>query len=132
MNYAERIAAGWKPKWGLYNDTTGMWYTSNACWVTHPTVRYGKDLDDAVVDAVKIGGDVRPRRYWVKPKAKPATKSLGKIAQAVYFEFYSDSDPSPMWEKAAQAVASELVRRMRAVGLNGSADVLDKLAKETS
>lgn len=124
MNYAERIAAGWKPKWGLYNDRSGMWFASNGTWEKCPTKRYGQDMDGAAVDAREAGNDdMRPRRYWVKPKAKP---SLGQIADAAFNTTGSYADS---WEKAAQAVAAELVRRMEKLGLPASAKKLRALAK---
>ncbi len=126
MKYSERIAAGWKPKWGIYRDADDMWLTDTGFWFHKPAV--GKRA--APSGGWDFSGDLRPRRYWVKPKVKPAEKRLGMVARLTYFKEF-EPDTNITWEKAAQAVADELVRRMRAHGLNGSADVLVKLAKET-
>ncbi len=126
MTYSERIAAGYEPKWGVYDDSDGTWLCENGDWLPNPEpgTRDAPDWNEMVAEQWFDG--VRPRRYWVRTKSKPATEPLGQIANEAYQE---PGGRDESWERAAQAVVAEVAKRLRLEGLYANAKDVERVAR---
>ncbi len=122
MTYQERIAAGYEPKWGVYDDSNGTWWTTDG-WRAKPAAGTRSSPRDAWNYQAQ---QTRPRRYWVRTKSKPATEPLGQIANEAYQE---PGGRDESWEKAAQAVVAEIAKRLRLEGLYANAKDVERVAK---
>lgn len=123
MTYLERIAAGYEPKWGVYDDSDGTWETLNGDWVKSPIAGTRVVLEGPSDIDSDYNDSIRPRRFWVRKKKQP----LGRFANGAYHDHVGSIDES--MEAAAQAVVSEVAKRLRFKGLYDEAREVERIAK---